>query len=504
MKNKAINKIYSVIAVIAITLIGSSCSNFFEEQAGNRIEPGNHYKSLIDLTEVSMPGVLTPLKEAMPKLILIDGLLSDQLMVTENADGYMRDINEHIFSIDNPYLNTSDFYKLIINANEVLQNLYKIAEIDPDFDEFYVSSYENYLIGMRSWAYFTLVKLNGEAAWIEDNMTELPENGLSYIPKDAMLDTLINQLLPNLHTDLNLDEIYIPLYVNTKVLIGEIYLEKNDYSNAVTYLKMGLESYGDDKKMFKLEKTFQKESWFTIFLNAENNTIENISVIPFKSTEGQVNPVTQWTLYNDQYVVKPSQRMMNLFMNQYPVKGAKGDTYRGIGFSVDTVATGEAYVKKYGLDVGEPYGADIIISRAADIHLLLAEAYNRMGDSTTALIFLNTGWSRAAKIPTEYRRWNGNLGVRGRLNLMPRTVPSDITDPTKIMEYIEDAIIEERSLELAFEGHRYFDLMRIARRRNDKNYLASRVASKFTDEAQRKKIQEYLWNENTWYIPLNK
>lgn len=503
MKNKSINKIYVLIALIAVILFGTSCSNLFDESAGNQISPDNHFKSWIDL-DISTLGVLTPLQEAMPNLVLIDGLLSDQMQVTDNADGYMNDINEHSFSFDNPYLNTSDYYKVIINANEVLRNMYKIAEIDPEFDEFYITSYTNYLIGIRSYAYFTLVRLNGEAAYIDDNLTSIPAGGLTYISKEAMLDTLINQLLPNLHVDPNIAEYDMTPYPNTKVLIGEIYLEKNDYANAVTYLKMGLESFNDDKKRFKVEKTFQKESWNTIFLNAEGNAIENMGVIPFESTEGQWNPVTGWTMVSDQYVIKPSKIIMNSFLKQEPVKGPKGDVYRGIGFSVDTTSDGQPVIKKYSLDLGEPYGADIVYMRAADVHLELAEAYNRLGDEATALTLLNDGWSRAEKIPTNFRRWSANLGIRGRVGLTPRGVPSDITDGTKRMEYIEDLIMEERSMELAFEGKRWFDLMRIARRRNNPEYLAAKVYDKFEDKAKGQKIKEYLRNTDNWYIPLNK
>ncbi|MBN2807334.1 MAG: RagB/SusD family nutrient uptake outer membrane protein [Prolixibacteraceae bacterium] len=503
MKNIKMYRYTTLLALLALMLAFTSCEDLFDQKAGNKITPDEHYKSVKDL-EISMQGVLTPLKEAMPKLILLDGLLSDQMEITANADVDMQELNDHVFSINNPYLDGSDLYKVIINANEVLMNLYKITEVDPDFDEYFISSYTNYLIGMRSWAYFTLVKLNGEAAWIEGNMSSLPEKGLSYIPKEAMLDTLINQLLPNIHTDESTDELQLSLYINTKALLGEIYLEKNDYANAVTYLKLGLESFGNDKKFFKLDKTHSKEAWEIIFLNAENNNTENICVIPFKSTEGQVNPVTGWTLITDEYKVKPSSVITNMYLNQYPTKGPKGDAFRGVGASIDTTANGETYILKYAIDIGEPYGADIIISRAADLHLLLAEALNRTGDYQGALILMNDGYSRVEKVPRDYLRWNTGLGVRGRVNLLPRPLPEDITEPAKIMEWVENVIIDERSMELAFEGKRYFDLMRIARRRNNPDFLASKVASKFSDSAKKQQIKEKLWNPDNWYIPLNK
>lgn len=46
------------------------------------------------------------------------------------------------------------------------------------------------------------------------------------------------------------------------------------------------------------------------------------------------------------------------------------------------------------------------------------------------------------------------------------------------IEKVEDMIIDEGALECAFEGTRYYDLLRVALRRNDLSYLASRVASR--------------------------
>ncbi len=65
---------------------------------------------------------------------------------------------------------------------------------------------------------------------------------------------------------------------------------------------------------------------------------------------------------------------------------------------------------------------------------------------------------------------------------------------------LEDMIITEMALEGSFEGYRFYDLMRIALRRNDASYLANPIArrSGTNDETLRQK----LLNKSNWYLPL--
>lgn len=503
MKNIFKIKLFQIVLVASSISLFNSCNeSFFDEQAGKRIDPKNHYQSAIDV-DISIDGAIIPLQDMMPRMIILDGLRTDMMDVTPRADANMRAINDQVFSMDNPFLNPADFYKVIVNVNEILANIDQVHLLDRNFDKLTLHYKKGALIGLRAWVYFNLVRLYGEAAWITDNVSSLP-NGLTQkmLKKEVMIDTLINQVKKYIHdSDAGIQyvEIRTRRYPNTKALLGELYLEKNDYPNAAKYLKMACESYGNTPSMLKINNAYTKEAWKNIFLNAENAWVENIAVVPFASTEGQINPLPEWMLVSNKYMVKPTNVLIDSFKTQTPLQGPVGDFYRGLGVSYDITLAGDAFINKYSIDKGEPFSSDIVLSRAADIHLLLAEAVNRMGDNNTALIILNGGFNAENPKPAPYFMWSTNLGIRGRAFLNNKTVSANIRGTART-EAIEELIINERALELAFEGKRWFDLVRVAKRRGPE-FLANRIAAKYSDKAKSDKVKAILMNEANWYLP---
>jgi hypothetical protein len=60
-------------------------------------------------------------------------------------------------------------------------------------------------------------------------------------------------------------------------------------------------------------------------------------------------------------------------------------------------------------------------------------------------------------------------------------------------------IVNEMALEGAFEGYRFYDLMRVALRRGDPAYLADPVSRRHgtVDEG----LRSLLMSTNNWYLP---
>jgi len=69
-----------------------------------------------------------------------------------------------------------------------------------------------------------------------------------------------------------------------------------------------------------------------------------------------------------------------------------------------------------------------------------------------------------------------------------------------VQDCIEDLIVDEEAMELAFEGTRFFDLMRVAHRRGDASYLAERVAKRNGEKDAT--LYSKLLNTKNWYFPL--
>ncbi|MEX0988114.1 MAG: RagB/SusD family nutrient uptake outer membrane protein [Bacteroidales bacterium] len=223
---------------------------------------------------------------------------------------------------------------------------------------------------------------------------------------------------------------------------------------------------------------------------------------------------------NGNVPISQSQYMSMLFLR------AEGDDLnsRAIMENMDTVV--------YKYSVGKsPYDQDAnyIIYRAAGIHLYQAEAYiywvaDHEGDGSSIIKPITIRAINIVNDGSFYSSSNDRLelGVRGRVGLGSQadgmTVSTDyfLHDPytNKITGYInyegnfagrqklwEQEILEERALELAYEGERFYDLMRFAKRNNDPSILANKVAAKFPT-GKREQIRAHLMDEYNWYIHM--
>ena len=207
------------------------------------------------------------------------------------------------------------------------------------------------------------------------------------------------------------------------------------------------------------------------------------------------------------------------------------------------------------IDYGTSDNTYINIYRTAIVHLRAAEAMNNQarltGDKELAVIaydLLRDGFSafkamgkkfnlpevntmldvpQEVELMTKRSSLSGMQGVHARgcgytyldstYSLKPFAIveylsskPQEITQwqaksETELtfndtIEYIEQRIIDELALESAFEGNRFGDLIRFAKRHQNPKTLAYRVANR--DGVENTALKTFLEEEKNWYLPI--
>lgn len=169
--------------------------------------------------------------------------------------------------------------------------------------------------------------------------------------------------------------------------------------------------------------------------------------------------------------------------------------------------------------------------RVPMVYLRYAEAVNRAGKPSLAFAVLKYGLGNevmaTAMGKEEYdgkealidpaelednkpwtdftdKKFDNNYGsaMRGRgwgipLDKESYVIPEGLTQDEKI-EWVENQILDEMAAETCFEGHRFFDLLRIARHRADfPKLLVDKVSSRFADPQA---AAARLSDQDTWWI----
>ena len=356
-------------------------------------------------------------------------------------------------------------------------------------------------------------------------------------------------------------------FINKECLLGDLQLWKGNYLSAASHYKNVMEETpaggvqtvdnyrvkyaevitNEDLSVgylrnFETDATTLVDSntkgWRSIFGRTRDVlwNSEWIWSLPFESSFAPANPfIAFFSKTSGDYLAKPSQRAIDLWNSNNQVFGSTfGYPYdaRGPKFTYKMVA-GDPVIMKYiykfeGANDQFKRNGDWFLYRAAKLHLRYAEAANRDNQQKIAYALLNHGIltaytpdpnnvpadvtdiqqtkqpfpydfdARNGNFPNYRAPWHRNTGVRGRARLSSVGAVGDDVITT------ENNIINEAALELAYEGNRWEDLVRVARRRNDPAFLADKIYEKLNKEGNAKadEVRSKLMNPNNWYLPF--
>lgn len=173
----------------------------------------------------------------------------------------------------------------------------------------------------------------------------------------------------------------------------------------------------------------------------------------------------------------------------------------------------------------------VILYRLAQVYLRYAEALNRAGYPSAAFAILKYGLcsdnieryvdardrANAGDLISfnQYSFTRNNvIGIHARgcgdvdANkdyVLPQPADSLATYADTVqyqIPLVEEMILTESALENAFEGVRFYDLMRIALRRGDPDFLARHIAQRNGTGVEDAALRARLQNTTNWYLPL--
>lgn len=536
MKKIILNRF--VWGMIALAFLTVSCENFFDVNTDDMMNEKDSYSQVGEVYS-GFIGLAANFQAVADQYILMSELRGDLLEPTANASVEFWDIYRYEATNGNPEVDPRKFYNIVTNCNDFFAHAKNFHQGNPTAipDNVYLGMMSS-AITFRTWAYLNIGKFYGEALYFSEPVADdFDMNKYPVLKLDQLVPELINYMEVGVDsinafnaldwTKIlnNKDYSWNRMSVNPNALITELHLWAGNYQRA---LEEGIKAVtcqgviggtaGSTTK-FTLSDVYANAKWKELFsktyTSADN---EAFSLVPFDFQNDQTSRL-QYYFSNTSpnvYYFRPHESLIGKYNNQRQKSGMNGeDAYRGNGITY-TQEGGQPVVYRYTAG-RQVYSKDahIFIYRAADIFLMLTEALNRMGNVEAADSLLSVGlkksWDGTNSLflhPFEDPIWNiqGNLreclGVRGRVNLASENVRyyTDESAPLERKQFVMDSLIaEETALETAFEGKRWFTLLRIARQTNNPAFLADQVCKKFA-EGEREKYRAYLMNPENWYI----
>jgi hypothetical protein len=458
LKNKWLIKSLSLCLLLTIA---GGCKKYLDQKPENSLTRDEFFKTEAD-ANTAIIGVYDAL-QACASQFLKWGEYRADLVSFDTDPVYLHSIDNQ-----NAISNWSLVYSLIGRANIVIEKVPEIPALDKDFTVEEGRAIVGEALFLRALSYFYLVRAFKEVPLVLEAPSSDAVN--FRVPKSSA-DSVLSQIEADLITaEKDLPTEYGRL-IETKgratkgaanALLTDVYLWRKKWSEAAAASKKVM-----DNSQYELVDASQ---WFSIF--SQKNSKESIFEIQFDAALSEINTSLQSagsglvnnSLYN---LFKEDNDLVRGLNRTYTESGSRS-FWKYTGLTTDNVPRGSA----------DP---NFIVYRLADVMLMRAEALAHLGNAEKA---------EAAELINQ---------IRDRANL-PRYDP--LNENTEVKDFMF-VILRERAMELAMEGKRWFDLVRIATNENDDNILISRVvASRLV--ANRAQVRSRIIDPRAWYLPILK
>lgn len=466
---------------IGLTAALTSCQKWLDLKPQDGIV-GNEFWNTKEQVDAAVTGIYSSMQSSrtgdrdMVEYLFIWGEgRTDMVTPGFRADQDELDIVNLNMLPQNKFVNWRSFYQTINYCNTIIQMAPGVRSKDNTFTEAHLHTAVGQALAIRSLMYFYLVRSFGSVPLKLD--ATISDEDIKNLPKTNS-DTILNQI----EADLTTAATYVPLsYGNAQVskgrvtqhavnaMLADVYLWRDKYAACIEACDKIINS-----NQYGLVSTlnFFNDVYF------QGNSGEGIFELQFDVQ--RLNPFYNIHAPNRRRWGAAAHLTEGLYgidlINTIPLNDVRGEytAYRPTDLTImKYVGTPEGSIRS-----ADQSFANWIFYRFADVLLMKAEAMNQLDQPLEASRIVKTIRERANAV---------------EMKIMDSTSKSSMTI----------AILEERQRELAFEGKRWYDVLRNAKRDNyQRIHLLYDMASISLPADRRQAALNKLKDKNSHYFPI--
>jgi hypothetical protein len=367
------------------------------------------------------------------------------------------------------------FYAVINACNSVVEFAPKVLALDETYTEAAMKVDVAQAKAIRAWMYFSLARLYKDVP-LKLTATNADEDFVP-IAKNTQLEILTQVVKDLTEADVDIPTVYGAIDKNhSRVTKGMV---NTMLADAYLWLDKPQEALDATNKVIALNQYGLSTSISTIF---DGNSVEGIFEIAygFDVTSGYNN--TSSVLFSQFGLVTFSSKRFQannfLIEEVFPDDAFNSDTNYDLR-APEAFNSASMVITKYNRSSATaPF--NFIVYRYSDVLLLKAEALALLNKGTEALTIINQIRTRAKAISTTER-------------------VVDSSNQDDVLNYV----LAERSREFAFEGKRWFDLVRFAKRNGYKrlDILTAAIMRTVSSDRLQTALSK-LKDANSHYLPI--
>jgi hypothetical protein len=471
-----------LIVPFVLFMLGS-CSKWLEIKPESELVLNDYWQTESQATSVLASCYKALTNDAcMSRIVLWGEGRSDNVVTCYNDDIDLGKMVTFDLAPTNAYCGWGSFYSVINYCNTFLHYAPGVLNVDKNFTQAKLEQLEAEALTIRALTYFYLVRAFQNVPWVDQPSIDDKQN--YYVSQTS--DTVV---ISNIISDLQKALQHAPLSYGTAeenkgritknavmALLADVYLWNNQYAECI---QMCDQIIADKNLQLVNTKTMYQDVFYT------GNSTESIFELQFGMSEAneQFNSIV-YNYYGRSNDYKSRKLSFSNFLakgtTQSPFNYKIGSTNESSNDArykdfIDPTFSGLylifKYVGKERIEISASNSsysyrinsANWIVYRLSDIILMKAEALvqlNRSGaDLQEALKMVNITYLRSNTASGTDSLRMGNYRTQ--------------TELAKL-------VLRERQRELLFEGKRWFDLMRLARRTGSPGPLVSFIGQKFS------------------------